>query len=71
MLLLKITLKGITYLSIFCNKNLELGSDVTERFANWRWSDWYDNRGCDYCDYYENVDPGSDEDLGFTEEYER
>ena len=26
---------------------------------------------CDYCDYYENVDPGSDDDLGFTEKYER
>ena len=26
---------------------------------------------CDYFDCDENVDPGSDDDLGFTEEYER
>ena len=26
---------------------------------------------CDYHDYYENVDPGSNDDLGFTEENER
>ena len=25
----------------------------------------------EYRDYYENVDPGSDDDLGFTKEYER
>ena len=72
-ILLTITWKGITYLHIFCNTNLKevmsRGGLLTEELIDMITKNDFDSTN--YCDYCENVDPGCDDDLFFTEEYKR